>query len=200
MAKHNKYEAVSDDVLVAMIQTAKGKADTHGRNLLVYQREQSIRQYQGLMTDDLAPTTGMSSVIMNAIRPTVNTLTTYIAKPYSGNKEPIMFSPAHTELAPVASQAGKLLNHILMKENDGFKLIETWARASALYKTVTVKVTWDNTPVTKSQVYNFSEEELELKLAELDELDLDPKVTDKTKIKEVILSSIHFQKECRELK
>ena len=176
MAKKKKIEAVSDEQLVAAIQESKAKADAHGRNLLVYQREQSIRQYQGLMTDDLAPTTGMSSVIMNAVRPTVNTLTTYVAKPYSGNKEPIVFTPSDPKLAPAAQQATKLLNHILMKENEGFNLIETWARAAALYKTVTVKVTWDNTPVTKTkEVQDMDEDELDIYLTELDELDLDPK-------------------------
>ena len=97
MAKSRKHEPMTDEQLVTAILTEKSQADVQGVNLLSYQREQADRMFTGQLTDGLEPTTNMSSVILNATRPVVNTLTTYLTKIFCSDKETVVFNPATPE-------------------------------------------------------------------------------------------------------
>ena len=171
MAKSSKYEPMTDEELIAAILREKSQADVQGVNLLSYQREQADRMYAGTKTDGLEPTTNMSSIILNATRPVVTTLTTYLSKIFCSDQETVVFDPAYPEEAEAAKQATKLVNHIIHKENNGYSLISNWVRSAALRKNGVVKVHWDESPVTKFKEFNdITEEEIDIIILELEEM------------------------------
>ena len=156
-----EHEKMTDDELLQQIRESIAAADYSGTNELSFQREQSTRAYNGVLTDGLEPTTGMSSIINNKIQPAVDTLTTYLTKIFCSDKETVVFSPENPEVAPAAKQMTSMVNHVIHKQNDGYKVINRWIKDAAINKNGIVKITWDETPVVYKEKYdNISEEEL----------------------------------------
>ena len=170
MAK-TKHVPMTDETLLASLATEKSTADYQGVNILTYQREQADRQYAGQATDGLEAFTGMSSVIINATRPVVTTLTTYLSKIFCADKDTVVFTPTDPRLSPVAKQAMKIVNHVIHKENNGYNVLNGAARDAALHKNAVAKVTWDETPVVKFKEFtDMSEDEIDAVMVELEEM------------------------------
>ena len=139
-----KHEKVTDDELLAAIQEELAAADYSGTNELSFQREQSTRSYNGVLTDGLQPTTGMSSVVNNKIQPAIETLTTWQSNIFCSDSETVIFSSTNEKMAPVAEQTTKVVNHFLHKVNPGYEIINRWIKDAAINKNGVVKITWDH--------------------------------------------------------
>ena len=165
MAKKDK---MTDDELLQHIREEVAAADYSGTNELSFQREQSTRSYNGVLTDGLQPTTGMSSIINNKIQPAVETLTTYLTNIFCSDKETVMFSPTSEQLYPAADQMTKIVNHCIHKKNDGYKLINRWIKDAAINKNGIVKITWDEQEVSHKEFFEGTEEEYEVFIYEME--------------------------------
>ena len=186
MAKRD-YEKVSDDELVNMIAAEVATADTEGTNQLSAQRESSNLAYTGVYTGDLIPTTGMSTVLVNKVKPAVDTLTTYLTKVFTSDKETVVFTPSNADQAIAGKQAQILVNHIIHKKNDGYDTINRWIKDAALNKNGVVKVTWhEDLKKFQERFEDVTMEELYAILAQKESLGYDCKIVEEEIVSEEV--------------
>ena len=162
---------MDDDMIVQFIQQEKSEADYDGTNALSYQREQSTRAYTGVdFPDGLQPTTGMSSVVINKVQPAVETLTTYVTKPFVSDKETVVYNSANPAFGQLSKQASMLANHIIYKSNMGYDTIVRWVKDAAINKNSVVKWSWDTSKTSFTETYeNISEIELNVIIQQKEE-------------------------------
>ena len=164
----NYLRPMDDDDIVHFIQDEKAEADYDGTNALSYQREQNTRYYNGVeYPDGLAPTTGMSSIVINKVQPAVETLTTYLTNIFCSDKETVIFNPTNPNLGELASQTSALANHIIHKSNNGFDVISRLIKDTSINKNSFVKVSWCDKKTSFTETYeNITEEELDVIISE----------------------------------
>ena len=179
MAKQKKMP-LTDQELIAVIRQEKAGADYSGVNVLSNQREQADRFYAGDSVGVLQPTTGMSGIVNNVVRPVTTTLTTYLSKIFTSDKETVVFNYDNPELAPVAKQTMDLINHILWKENRGYDIINGAARDAALHKNTVVKITWDESPTVKFEEFEgMDEDAIDIVMVQLEEMGAEVHIDEK---------------------
>ena len=162
MAKDRNTNApMTDDELLHQIREEVAAADYSGTNELSFQREQSTRAYNGVLTDGLQPTTGMSSMVNNKVQPAIETLTTYLTKVFCSDKETVVFNPTNPQLAQAAKQITNMVNYVIHKQNDGYKVLNRWIKDAAINKNGIVKISWDQSEFSYKEEYkDISEDEL----------------------------------------
>ena len=183
MAKHEK---MTDDELLAQIREEVAAADYSGTNELSFQREQSTRAYNGVLTDGLQPTTGMSSIVNNKIQPTVETLTTYLTKIFCSDTETVVFNTDNDQMVPMANQTTRMVNHVIHKQNDGYKVINRWIKDAAINKNGIVKITWDETPESFKEEFEGDRESLNIILSEREAQGYEYEIVEQEKLVETI--------------
>ena len=161
------HEKVTEDILVALIEQEKAALNTQGLGVIEAQRAAANLAYAGVYTNDLAPSSGMSSVLINVIQPATDTLTSHIGNVICGDQKIVEFEPSvHTvhevqmpdgQMIPVksqrvAEQASMLVNHVLFKMNNGKDEFLTAIKSALLNKNAVLKVTWDERIDTTKQV------------------------------------------------
>ena len=181
---------LNDDEIVQHIQQEKSEADYDGTNTLSYQREQSTRAYNGVdFPDGLAPTTGMSSIVINKVQPAVETLSTYLTNIFTGDKETVIFNPTSPDLGDAAKQATMLANHLIHKSNNGYHIISRWIKDAAINKNSVVKLYWSTKKTSFTETYeNVSEEDLNVLIAHKEEYGYDVEIIEKEEEKGSVTS------------
>ena len=172
-----KYEKMTDDELLQQIREEVAAADYSGTNELSFQREQSTRAYNGVLTDGLQPTTGMSSIVNNKIQPAIETLTTYLTKVFCSDKETVVFNPTNPQLAQAAKQMTQMVNYVIHKQNDGYKVLNRWIKDAAINKNGIVKISWDETNYSYKEKYD-SEDRMVLAITQKEELGYEVEILD----------------------
>ena len=186
MAK-KAYDAVTDDELIALIGSEVSNADTEGTNQLSSQRENSNLAYTGVYTGDLLPTTGMSTVLVNKIKPAVDTLTTYLTKVFSSDKETVVFTPSNPDKAMAGKQSQILVNHVIHKKNDGYDMINRWIKDAAINKNGVVKVTWhEEVKKFREKFENVTEEQLNAIIMQKESLGYECEIVEQTVVADIL--------------
>ena len=92
----------------------------------------------------------MSSIIIDPIKPAVDTHTAFVTNPFT-RKDAISMSPVNPMMKPVAEQVNKLVNHALHRMDHcglaGYELIREWVKSAAINKNGIWKISWDSTPM-----------------------------------------------------
>ena len=114
----------------------------------------------------LQPTTGMSSIVDNKCQPAIESLTNYLTKVFCSDTDTVVFSATTEEMYPAAEQITKLVNHVIHKQNDGYKVLNRWIKDAAINKNGIVKITWDETPEMFKEEFEGTEEALSIILSE----------------------------------
>ena len=147
MPKHKK---LMDDELVSLIEQEKAELSTEGLGIIEQQRSSSNLAYQGEYSAGISASP-LSSLIVDCIKPAVDTHTAFITNPFT-RKDSISMMPVDPQMSVVADQVNKLLNHTVHRMNhdglSGYSLIKEWVQSAALNKNGIWKVSWDTTPVT----------------------------------------------------
>ena len=154
---------MDDAAIVSRIDELKSRTSYEGTNALSAQRIQSTNAYTGGNVLGTEPTTGMSSVIDNKVRPAVEILSTYMTKIFASDKETVVFTPTNAQYSEAAKQAMMLANHVIHKSNNGYNFISRCTKDAAINKNSVAKIVWNDNP--KSFVEEFedlSPEDLEI--------------------------------------
>ena len=181
-----KHEAVTDDELVAAIDFEVSNADYEGQSQISEQRSEADLAYTGQYTNGTFPTTGMSSILINTLQPAVDTLTTYLTKIFCSDQETVVFSSHDEKMAEMAREITRAVNDVIYKENDGYEVINRWIKDAALHKNGIVKVVWDDTPVHHKELFEGSEEELNVVVSTWESEGYDVDVMDKENVTDVL--------------
>ena len=161
---------MDDAAIVSRIDELKSRTSYEGTNALSAQRIQSTNAYTGGNVLGTEPTTGMSSVIDNKIRPAIEILSTYMTKIFASDKETVVFTPTNSQYSDAAKQAMMIANHVLHKSNNGYNFISRCTKDAAINKNSVAKLIWDDKPDSFVEHFsNVSEDELEPLILEREE-------------------------------
>lgn len=173
--------------LLRVLQSRKSEADFYDQNQLSTQRQLSNYAYTGLQERLLQPTSGLTSVLVNRIKPSVDTLTAYMTKIFASDKETVVLNAHNPQASGYSSQLMDMVNHIIHKQNNGYTLMNRWVKDAALNKNGVVKVTWVNDAETyRETLENVSEEELNVYIASKEEQGKTVEVEKSTMVQEAV--------------
>ena len=181
-----KHEALTEDELVSAIEYEVAASDYEGQSEISEQRSEADLIYTGQYTRGTYPTTGMSSILINGVQPGIDTVTTYLTNIFCSDQETVVFSTNDEEFAEEARVASEVVNAVIHNHNDGYKILNRWIKDSALHKTGIVKVVWDDSMESTKEMFEGTEEELDIIISERELEGYEVDISSKEKITEVL--------------
>ena len=146
-----KTEKMTDEELISLI-------DQHVTDALGYddgiseQREKAMEYYYGLPFGNEVE--GRSQFVDSTVQDTVEWLMPSLMRVFASGDEVCTFNPVGPEDSEVAQQASSYVNHVLMKENDGWSVIYDFCKSALLQKVGFIKVWWDESEKIDREEYS----------------------------------------------
>ena len=110
---------------------------------------------------------GRSTIVTGEVAEAVDGALPQLLRVFTQSDDVVRFEPKAPGDEEKAKQATEYCNWVLMNDNPGFEVFQTWFKDALLQKAGIVKVWWnDETSVDKEKYENLSEEELTLLLAD----------------------------------
>lgn len=146
-------ERMDDDRLASIIGSQIRDSAGYEGDDLSYTRTDSLARYQGEEYGD--EKAGRSSVIDRSVLETVEQVMPSLVRTFLSNSEmAVLFEPQRPEDEEVADQASAYVNHVLMRENDGFIIAVDWMKSALITGTSVVKLFWDETEDIREETYS----------------------------------------------
>jgi len=171
MAK-KKFEKVDDESLLMLIESGvKGSTGSWlNSSDLTRERRMATHEYAGLPLGHLAPE-GVSGIVSSDTTETIEAYLAVISELMLNNEKIARFTPYDQTPAALkaAQDASDVVNYCVFKKNDGWNLLNTWIKASLLWKNSIIR--WDYVEDFKYEYEEFdeiSQESLDEKLGEPD--------------------------------
>jgi len=171
MAK-KKFEKVDDEALLLLVETGvKGSTGSWlNSSDLTRERRMATYEYAGLPLGHLSPE-GVSGIVSSDTTETVEAYLAVISELMLNNEKIAKFTPYDQTPAALkaAQDASDVVNYCVFKKNDGWTLLNTWIKASLLWKNSIIR--WDYVEDFKYDYEEFeeiSQESLDEKLGEPD--------------------------------
>ena len=110
---------------------------------------------------------GRSTIVTGEVAEAVDGALPQLLRVFTQSDDVVRFEPKAPGDEEKAKQATEYCNWVLMNDNPGFEVFQTWFKDALLQKAGVIKVWWnDDTSVDKEKYENLSEEELTLLLAD----------------------------------
>ncbi len=110
---------------------------------------------------------GRSTIVTGEVAEAVDGALPQLLRVFTQSDDVVRFEPKAPGDEEKARQATEYANWVLMNDNPGFEVFQTWFKDALLQKAGIIKVWWnDETSVDKEKYENLSEEELTLLLAD----------------------------------
>ena len=165
-------DKVTDEQLVALIEQGvqNSVGDFLNSSDLARERQRATYEYAMMPLGHLVPN-GVSAIVSSDTVEAVDAYTAIIGKLMFGNQKIAKFNPIKKTPNAVhqACQAAELVNYVVFKQNNGWEILNTWVKASLLWKNAIIKWAY-----VEDYEYEFEEYEtitqsaLDLLLAEGD--------------------------------
>lgn len=182
---HKKQETLTEDALKGFLHSEIYRAVGHVGGTITDQRSDAIDLYKGNpeIGELAGGSPGWSSVVSRDVFETIEWMMPSLMKMFTGGDQFLSFSPTGPEDVDAAEQESDYMNHVIMKQNPGFKLMYTWIKDALLLKNGIATYWWDETPrVETERMEGLTDEMLEvilLKIKEDDDLELREKTSSK---------------------
>lgn len=112
---------------------------------------------------------GRSKVVSKDVSDAVDWILPSIIRIFLSTNNVVRFDPVGPEDEEQAEQESDYVNHVIMKENDGFCIIHDWLKDALLLRNGYVKRWWDETEEITHETYtNLSEDDVVLLVQELE--------------------------------
>jgi len=110
---------------------------------------------------------GRSTIVTGEVAEAIDGALPQLLRVFTQSDDVVRFEPKAPGDEEKARQATEYANWVLMNDNPGFEVFQTWFKDALLQKAGIIKVWWnDETSVDKEKYENLSEEELTLLLAD----------------------------------
>ena len=144
MSRTGYREKVTDEQLVNLVETGvmNSAGDWLNSSDLSYERQKSTYEYAGVAIGHLSPQ-GVSSIVDTSTTETVEAYLAILSDLFLNNQKLARFVPytdspgAYKE----AHDASLLVNYCIFKQNNGWEILESWMKASLLWKNGLIR--WD---------------------------------------------------------
>jgi hypothetical protein len=167
----NKYkEAVSDEQLINLIEQGIQNAagDWLNSSDLTRERLKATYEYAGVAAEHLQPQ-GVSTIVDTSTTEVVEAYTAVLSDLFLSNNKIARFLPYDDSPGAfkAAKDASRIVNYCIFKKNKGWEILQTWMKASLLWKNAIIR--WDYV-----EDFDYVMEEYE----EIDEAKLDEILAD----------------------
>jgi hypothetical protein len=110
---------------------------------------------------------GRSTIVTGEVAEAVDGALPQLLRVFTQSDDVVRFEPKAPGDEQKAKQATEYCNWVLMNDNPGFEVFQTWFKDALLQKAGVIKVWWnDETSVDKEKYQNLSEEELTMLLSD----------------------------------
>ena len=143
-----KGEPLSDDALIAILRKEENAAWNWQTAELTGLRQQALNYYDRKPLGDEVE--GQSRVITSEVADTVETVMPALMRVFVSGDDVVEFQPIEQRDEQAAKEASQYIPHVLMRQNDGFRIIHDWIKGALMYRLSGVSV--DVEEVTKPRV------------------------------------------------
>lgn len=161
-----KKQAISNEELVAIIDTHRRNSLGDTNTELSNERAAAMDHYHGRPYGDEQE--GRSAIVSKDLSETVDWIMPPIMSALTQQSGVCEFSPVNEGDEDAAAQESDYVNHVIMKDNDGWLIIHDWVKDALLLKNGYVKHFWDESEkVTEEEYEGLSQIELTKMLGDL---------------------------------
>lgn len=141
---------MDSDQLLASIRA--DLADCDRQTELRDEREKALKYYLGEKYGNEVE--GRSSIVTTEVADTVESMLPQILKPFISHENVVYFDPVEPGDEQQAKQETAYLNHVFYKENDGARVLYSFAKDGLLSKNGFVKYYWDESEEVTTESYS----------------------------------------------
>jgi hypothetical protein len=145
-------EPMDEDRLKALVANYIRGALGYDADSLSGQRADSIERYEGDPYGD--ERAGRSQVMSRDVMETIEAVMPSLVRTFLGTDDVVTFDPAEPQDEAFSKQATDYVNHVLMRDNPGFRIGIDWMKSALITSTSVVKVWWDETDKTTTESYS----------------------------------------------
>jgi hypothetical protein len=127
-------------------------ADYGGSKELAARRTKALEYVRGVMAD-VIPESG-SEVVSRDVADMMGMIMPSIMRVFTGSDQMARYEPTRKEHEQFAAQATDLVNHIVMKESDGYRQFRSAFEDGLLHGNGFLKHYWDPTPVSTTERFS----------------------------------------------
>ena len=128
------------------------------------QREMAMEYYYALPFGNEVE--GRSQFVDSTVQDTIEWIKPSLMRIFASGDEMVKFNPVGPEDVEMAKQATDYVNHVFVKDNDGWEVLYSWFTDALLQKNGIVKVWWDEYPeTTREEYHNLDEMEMQALVA-----------------------------------
>lgn len=158
---------LNDDDLLGIIEAYRAKAIGSPDSELSAKRTESLKRYNGEPYGDEVE--GQSQVISKDFAEAVDWIMPSLMRVFMTTNDLVRFDPVGPEDTEQAEQESDYVNHVMMKENDGFLWLYDWCKDTLLSINGYVKRWWDETEEVSHETYsNTGEDEFAILMQDLE--------------------------------
>lgn len=118
---------------------------------------------------------GRSQIVMRVVHDVIEGTLPEIVEMVAGGDDVVQFEPVGPEDEEQAKQATDYVNHIIMKDNNGFQIIHDCAKDGLLQKTGCVKIYTEDYPRTEVKTLTgLTDDDMALLFSEADDDEIEP--------------------------
>jgi len=144
MPRNKKYEAVSDDQVIHMIDygVAGSIGDWLNSSDLARKRQRSTYEYAGVPLGHLTPQ-GVSTIVDTSTTEVIEAYIAILSELFLNNGKLARFTPIDEQPGSfkASRDASMITNYAIFKQNRGWEQIQTWMKSALLWKNGIIR--WD---------------------------------------------------------
>jgi hypothetical protein len=143
----------TESELAALLEEQIRDAVNYDASDLAARRTKALEYVRGVMTD-VPAITGRSSVVSRDVADMMGMIMPSIMRVFTGSDQMARYEPTRKEHEQFAAQATDLVNHIVMKESDGYRQFRSAFEDGLLHGNGFLKHYWDPTPVSTTERFS----------------------------------------------
>ena len=161
---------LTKDKILSMISQEISNSMGYYGGELTEQRRQALKYYRGEKLGNEVE--GQSQVVSQDMLEVVESIMPSMMRIFTQGESIVRFEPQQPEDVEYAEQATDYMNHIFMKDNDGYSILYTLFKDALISKNGFVKYYWKTSKEQKKESYEgLTEEEYQSLLAD-DEIEI----------------------------
>ena len=144
-----KKNTLSDDDLMKLSHLLILEADSYLDEKITHDRAKALRYYLGENPDNMPLVDGRSQMVDTQLRDTVEWVLPDLVRTFAGDDEVCTIEPHGDEDNFDADLAQEWVNYVIMRQNRGFLITNTWIKDALLSKLGFIKQYWEEIPHRK---------------------------------------------------
>jgi hypothetical protein len=152
-------EPMDEDRLKALLANYIRGALGYDADALSSERSDNLARFEGEAYGD--ERSGRSQVMSRDVMETIEAVMPSLVRTFLGTDEVVTFQPVEQSDEAYSAQATDYVNHVLMRDNPGFRIGVDWMKSALISSTSVVKIWWDETDKTTTEHYtDLSDDQL----------------------------------------